>query len=103
MIISVGRHIKRFFADLWGFPGGSAVKKPPANAGSILRSERSKSFCSKAKRLLPTQETGVQLLGWEDPLEKEMATDSSTLAWKIPWTEEPGRLQYMGSKGVGHD
>ena len=42
-------------------------------------------------------------LGWENPLEKEMATHSSTLAWKIPWTEEPGRLQSMGSQRVGHD
>ena len=48
-------------------------------------------------------ETRVQSLAWEDPLEKEMATHSSTLAWKIPWTEEPGRLQSMGSQGVGHD
>ena len=46
---------------------------------------------------LPTiQETQVQSLGWEDTLEKEMTTHSSTLAWKIPWTEEPGRLQSMG-------
>ena len=45
------------------------------------------------------QETGVLSLGWEDPLEKEMAIHSSTLAWKIPWTEEPGRLQSMGSQG----
>ena len=44
------------------------------------------------------QETGVQSLGWEDPLEKEMATHSSILAWRIPWTEEPGRLQSMGSQ-----
>ena len=43
------------------------------------------------------QETQVQFLGWEDPLEKAMAPHSSTLAWKIPWTEEPGRLQSMGS------
>ena len=45
----------------------------------------------------------VQSLGWEDPLEEEMATNSSILAWKIPWTEEPGRLQYIGSQRVGHD
>ena len=45
------------------------------------------------KRLPTMQETWVQSLGWEDPLEKEMATHSSILAWKIPWTEEPGRLQ----------
>ena len=53
---------------------------------------------------LPTmQETGIQSLGWEDPLEKEMATHSSILAWEIPWTEETGRLQSMGSQRVGHD
>jgi len=45
----------------------------------------------------------VRSLGQEDPLEKEMATHSSTLAWKITWTEEPGRLQSMGSQRVGHD
>ena len=55
------------------------------------------------KRLPAVQETRVQSLGWEDPLEKEMATHSSILAWKIPWTEEPGRLQSMGSQRVRHD
>ena len=55
------------------------------------------------KRLPAMRETQVRSLGWEDPLEKEMATHSSTLAWKIPWTEEPGRLQSMGSQRVGHD
>ena len=54
------------------------------------------------KRLPTTQETRVRSLRGEDPLEKEMATHSSTLAWKIPW-EEPGRLQSMGSQRVGHD
>ena len=49
------------------------------------------------------QETQVQSLGWEDPLEKQMAIHSSILAWEIPWTEEPGRLQSMGSKRVGHN
>ena len=55
------------------------------------------------KRLPAMRETWVQSLGWEDPLEKEMATHSSTLAWKIPWMEEPGRLQSTGSQRVGHD
>ena len=55
------------------------------------------------KRLPAVQETWVQSLGWEDPLEKEMATHSSTLAWKIPRTEEPGRLQSLGSQRVRHD
>ena len=49
------------------------------------------------------QETWVQSLGQEDPLEKEMATHFSILTWKIPWTEEPGGLQFMGSQRVGHD
>ena len=53
---------------------------------------------------LPTlRETWIQSLGCEDPLEKEMAAHSHTLAWKILWTEEPGRLQSMGSQRVGHD
>ena len=63
-----------------GRPGGSVAKNPPAK-----------------------QESWVQSLGWEDPLEKEMATDSSILAWEIPWTEEPGGLQSMGSERLRHD
>ena len=55
------------------------------------------------KRLPTMQETQFQSLSGEDPLVKEMATHCSTLAWKIPWTEEPGRLQSMGSQRVGHD
>ena len=50
-----------------------------------------------------TQETWVRLLGLEDPLEEEIATHSSILAWEIPWTEEPGRRQSMGSQRVGYD
>ena len=55
------------------------------------------------KRLPAIQETQVPSLGREDPMEKEMATHSSTLAWKIPWMEEPGGLKSMGSQRVGHD
>ena len=55
------------------------------------------------KNVPAVQETQVQSLGWEDPLEKEMAPQSSILAWEIPWTEEPGGLQSMGSPRVGHD
>ena len=65
---------------LKGFPGGSVVKNPPA-----------------------IQETWVPSPGWEDPLEEEMATHSSILPWKIPWTEEPGRLEFIGSQRVGHN
>ena len=63
------------FKEAKGFPGGSVVKNSPAK-----------------------QETQVQSLGWEDPLEKGMATHSSILAWRIPWTEEPGGLESMGSQ-----
>ena len=55
------------------------------------------------KHLPAVQETWVQSLGREDPVEKEMATHSSILAWRIPWTEEPGGLQSMGSQRVRHD
>ena len=68
------------FVDL---PGGSAVKNLPA--------------------MQETQEMWVQSLGWEDPLEEEMATHSSILAWKIPWTEEPDGLQSMDFQRMGHD
>ena len=55
------------------------------------------------KNLPAMQDTWVQSLGWKEPLEKEMATHSSILAWRIPWTEKPGRLQFMGLQGVRHD
>ena len=67
----------------WDFSGGSVVKNLPA--------------------VQEMQESWVQSLDWEDPLEKEMATHSSILAWRISWTEEPGRLQFMGSQKVGHN
>ena len=54
------------------------------------------------KNLPAKQETQVRSLGWEDPLKKGMATNSSILAWEIPWTEEPGGLQSLGSPRVGH-
>ena len=60
-------------------------------------------MAQRVKRLPAMQETWVRSLGQEDPLEKEMATHSSTLAWKIPWTEKPGRQQSMGSQRIGHD
>ena len=56
-----------------------------------------------AKNMSAMQETWVQTLGWEDPLEKGMATHPIILAWRIPWMEEPGRLQSMGTQRVGYD
>ena len=75
-------------ADKEGFPGGSVGKE---------------SACSAGDPGLGRRTPGVRFLGWEDPLEKEMATHSSTLSWKIPWMEEPGRLSSMGLQRVGHD
>ena len=69
-------HLGPFMTNSRGFPGGSVVKNPPANAGDVG------DMCS--------------ILGPEDALEQEMATHSSILAWKIPWTEEPGRVRAMG-------
>ena len=60
-------------------------------------------MAQKVKNLPAMWETWVRSLGWEDPLEKEIAIHTSILAWRIPWTEEPGRLQSMGSQRVGHD
>ena len=67
---------------------------------SILRASL---VVQRIKRLPAMLETWVRSLGWEDPLEKEMATHSSVLAWRIPWTEEPDGLQSMGSQRVEHD
>ena len=64
---------------------------------------RASLVAQMVKRLPAMQETRIRSLGQEDPLEKEMATHSVTVAWKIPWTEEPGRLQSMGSQRVTHD
>ena len=68
-----------------------------------LSSIRAALVGQKVKNLPAMQETWVQLLAWEDVLEKGMASHSSILAWRIPWTEEPGGLQSMGSQRVGHD
>ena len=70
---------------------------------SYLFSSRKVMVAQRLKHLPGMRETRVRSLGWEDPLEKEMATHSSTLPWRIPWKEEPGRLQSMGSQRVWHD
>ena len=71
-------------------------------ASTVQQSELA-MVAQRLKRLPVMRETRVQSLGWEDSLEKEMATHSSILAWRITWTEEPGWLQSMGSQRVGHD
>ena len=72
--------LKLLVNPLEGFPGGSVIKNPPTNARNM-----------------------GSVLCWEDPLEEKMATHSNILVWRVPWTEEPGRLQSMGLKRVGHD
>ena len=67
------------------------------------KQETSSLVAQTVKQLTAMQETRVRSLGWKDPLEQEMAANSSILAWEIPWTAEPGRLQSMGSQRVGHD
>ena len=82
--------------------GNRSAAGMSANALSLGSSVT--SLVAQTVRRLPTmRETGVRSLGQEDPLEKGMATHSSTLAWRIPWMEEPGRLQSMGSQRVRHD
>ena len=99
-----------------GFPGGSDSKESACNAGDRARSLGGEDPLEKRmatpssiilgaslvvqliKHLPAMQKTWVQFLGGEDPLEKERTTHSSTLAWRIPWTEEPGGLQSMGSQ-----
>ena len=104
----------------WGFPDSSVGKESACNTGdpsSIPGSGRSPgegigyplqyswaSLVAQLVKNLPAmRETLVRSLGWEDPLEKGMATHSSILAWRIPWTGEPAGLQSMGSHRVGHD
>ena len=65
--------------------------------------DRASLVAQMVKNLPAMQETWVRSLGWEDTLEKEMATHSSILPWEIPWTEEPGRLQSMSSQSFWHD
>ena len=71
--------------------------------GLLSSHGRSSQIALMVKNPPAMQETWVRSLGWEDPLEKGMATHSSILAWRIPWTEEPGGLQSMGLQRVGYD
>ena len=117
--------------SFWGFPGGPVlgclVPTAGATVQSLVREIRSYMLCGSAKKKkgkrkesyytslwgfpggpdgknsFAMQETWVRSLSWEDPVEKGMATHSSILAWRIPWTGEPGRLRSMGLHRVGHD
>ena len=80
-----------------------AQPKKKSRIGEDYREDKTSLVAQMVKRLSTMRETRVRSLGREDPLEKEMAIHSSTIAWKIPWTEEPGRLQSMGSQRVRHN
>ena len=114
--------ISSYYMTVKGFPGGSEGKESACNAGdpgSIPGLGRSlggglgnplqyswASLVAQMVKNLPAmqelQETQVRSLSQEDPLEEGMATHSSIIAWRFPWTEEPGWLQFMGSQRVGH-
>ena len=87
-----------------GVQVGESRWLPRGDASGLEFDWMSSSLVAQMIKHLPAmQDTWVPSLGWEEPLEKEMAIHSSTLAWRIPWMEEPGRLQSMGSQRVGHD
>ena len=88
---------------IFSHPGWGSWFQDNSSALCTLRKWWASLVAQTVKRLPAVRETRVRSLGWEDPLEKKMATHSSTLAWKIPWTEEPGRLQSTGSTRVGHN
>ena len=100
-----------WWTAVYGVSQSQTRLKRLSSSSSILLNQmqvhapmHSTSLVAQMGKHLPTmRETQVRSLGWEDTLEKEMATHSSTLAWKIPWMEEPGRLQSMGSQRVRHD
>ena len=91
--------------SLEGWPHGSVDVRlrPPEKTWKTFLLFKTSLVAQKVKRLPTTQETWVRSLSWEDLLEKEMATTSSLLAWRIPWTEEPGGLQSTGLQRIGHD
>ena len=80
-----------------------SITLPACEMSAIVWQFEHFPVAQRLKRLPLMQETWVRPLGQEDPLENEMATHSSTLAWKIPWMKEPARLRSMGSLGVGQD
>ena len=84
-------------------PRAMSGRSPEEGIGYPLQCYWASLVAQLVKNPPAMQETWVWSLGWEDPLEKGMATHSSILAWRIPWTEEPGRLQSMGSQRVGYD
>ena len=85
-------HISIYYKIYFNFPGGASGKEPVCQ-----------SLAQMVKNLPAMRETWVQSLGWEDPPEKEMAAHTSILAWRIPWTEEAGKLQSIRLQRVGHD
>ena len=104
-ITSLQRRGKSRISNRFYFPGlqNSEINRRSHEINRRLLLGRTFLVAQRLKCLTPMQETWVRSLGREDPLEKEMTTHSSILAWRISWTEEPGGLQSTGSRRVGHD
>ena len=93
--------VRQYVPVVLSHPVAGILLQQPRNCHALLH--WTSLVAQMVKRLPIVRETWVQSLGWEDLLEKEMATHSSTLAWKTPWTEGPGRLQSLGLQRVRHD
>ena len=87
---------------LWGRTESDKTDATYSSSSSIPF-DKTSLVAQRVKNLPAMQETWIRFLGWEDTLEKEMATHSNILAWRIPWTEEPGGLKSVGSQRVRHD
>ena len=98
---SAGKESACKAGDPFVIPGSGS--SPGERIGYPLQYFRASLVAQVVKNLPAMWETWVRSLGWEDPLEMEMTTHSNMLAWRIPWTEEPGGLQSMGLQRVGHD
>ena len=95
---------KKWFLEMESTPGEDTVKIIEMTTKDLDYNTNIVSLVAQMVKKLPAiQQTQVQSLCWEDPLEKKMATHSSILAWRIPWTKDPGGLQFMGSQRVRHN
>ena len=107
LILLIHEHSSYFFllfdSTFLQLPSYASITSLLLSFGNILPLLSSSLVAQMVKRLPTMKEFQVQSLGWDDPLEKEMAIHSSTIVWNIPWTGEPGRLQSMGSQRVGHN
>ena len=105
LMLSCGKCWRGHERGLWCHTRGGCSSRPHTSCTNLglLLTTLSPPVAQTVKNVLAMRETRVPSPGWEDPLEEEMATHSSVLAWEIAWREEPGGLQSMGSQRVGHN